>query len=123
MHCQVCKADKRTYKILLTGNRMIIYAEWVPRFFGTTHLVAKADRMHTNWTGPQPEQVVAIDDMKLFVHERWLDRDESADFRFGTWELFRDGMEWEAHPQCDRHRSRIKQVMNLIIEQGDMFNG
>jgi hypothetical protein len=120
MHCQVCKENEHTYKMLLNGDRTIINAEWVSRFFGTTHLVAKADRTQ-NWSEPQ-QQMVAIDDVKIFVHERWRDSDEPANFRIGSWELFWDGMTWEDHPQCDRHRNR-QQVTNLIIEQGDMFNG
>jgi hypothetical protein len=107
----------------VTGDRAIIDAEWVLRFFGTTHfLVATVERTH-NWTGSPPEQAVAIDDVKFFVHERWHDRDESANFRIGTWELFRDGMTWDDHPRCNSCRSKSQQVTNLIIEQEDMFSG
>jgi hypothetical protein len=106
----------------VNDDRTIIDVEWVSRFFGTTHLIAKADRAH-NWTGLQPVQKVAIDDVKLFVHERWHDRNEQADFRIGTWELFRDGLKLEPSPQSDRCRSKNQRVTNLIIEQEDMFNG
>jgi hypothetical protein len=91
MHCQVCQKEGHTYTTLVNDERTIIDAEWVLIFFGTTHLTAKADRAH-NWTGSQPVQKVAIDDVKLFMHERWHDRNEQADFRIGTWELFRDGL-------------------------------
>jgi hypothetical protein len=62
MHCQVCKDSNHTYKILLSNkvNWTIIDAEWVSRFFGTTHLVAKADRKQ-NWT--HQEQVVDPEEM------------------------------------------------------------
>jgi hypothetical protein len=85
-------------------------------------LIAKADRTH-NWTRSQPVQVVAIEDVKLFVQERWHDKDKSKNFKIGTWELFQDGMKWEDSPQSDRCRSRSQQVTNLIIEQEGMFNG
>jgi hypothetical protein len=122
MHCQVCRKEGHTYTTLVNDERTIIDAEWVSIFFGTTHLIAKADRVH-NWSGPQPVQQVAIDDIKLFVHERWHDRDEQADFRIGTWELFQLGLKWEPCPQSDRCRSRKQRVKNLIIEQEDMYNG
>jgi hypothetical protein len=122
MFCQECRKEGHTYKTLVNDERTIIDAEWVSMFFGTTHLTAKADRAH-NWRGSQPVQQVAIDDVKLFVHERWHDRNERADFRIGTWELFRDGLKWEASPQSDRCRSKTRQVANLIIEQEKMFNG
>jgi recombinational DNA repair protein RecR len=44
MYCQVCQDENRTYKILLTVDQVTIDAEWVLRFFGTTHFIAKADR-------------------------------------------------------------------------------
>jgi hypothetical protein len=122
MHCQVCRKGEHTYKTLLTEDWTIIDAEWVSRFFGTMHLIAKADRAH-NWTGSQPVQVVAIDDVILFVHERWHDKNVQADFRIGTWELFRDGIKWEDSPQSDRCRSKSQRVTNLSIEQEKMFSG
>jgi hypothetical protein len=122
MHCQVCRKEEHTYKTLLTVEQTIINVEWVSKFFGMTHLTAKADRTH-NWTGTQPVQRVAIDDVKLFVHERWHDRNKQADFRIGTWEFPRDGLKWEPSPQSDRCRSKSQQVTILIIEQNRMFNG
>jgi hypothetical protein len=53
---------------LKTDDQTLFDAEWILRFFGTTHLVAKADRTQ-NWTGQQ-QQVVAIDDVKIFIDER-----------------------------------------------------
>jgi hypothetical protein len=122
MHCQVCKQKDCTYKILLTNDekRVIINAEWVSRFFGTTHLVAKADRMH-NWMSPQ-QQVVAMDSVKKFVHERWHGRDKSASYRIGTYELSELGMTWDCHSQCLRPRGDEK-AERLNIAQEDLFNG
>jgi hypothetical protein len=120
MHCQVCKHNKRTYKILLNQNRTIIDAEWVLRFFGTTNLVAKADRMQ-NWTDQQ-RQVVAIDDVRMFVHKRWHGRDKPENYRIGTWDSFQDGMKWDGHVQCERHRGE-QEVKILIVDQEEMFNG
>jgi hypothetical protein len=122
MHCQVCRKEGHTYITLVTNDRTIIDAEWVSNFFGKTHLTAKADRT-ANWTGAQPVQMVVIDDVKLFVHERWHDRNEQADFRIGTWELFQDGLKWEPSPQSDRCRSKTQLVKILIIEENKMFNG
>jgi hypothetical protein len=68
LHCQVCRKEEHTYKTLLTGDQTIIDAEWVSRFFRTTHLIPKADRTH-NWTGSQPVPMVAIEGVKLFVQE------------------------------------------------------
>jgi hypothetical protein len=122
MHCQVCRKEEHTYKTLVNDDRTIINAQWVSNFFGTTHLIAKADRTH-NWNRSQPVQQVAIDDVKLFIHERWHDRNEQADFRIGTWELFQAGLKWEPSPQSDRCRSKSQRVAFLIIEQDKMFNG
>jgi hypothetical protein len=118
MYCQVCKNVERTYKILLTNNRVIIDAEYVSMFFGTTHLIAKADRTH-HLMNPE-SQVIKMDIVKLFVHERWHGRDKPALYRIGTWELFELGLTWNCHPQCRRPRGdEIVQI--LIIE--DWYNG
>jgi hypothetical protein len=69
MHCQMCKHRDRTYKILLSAKQRIINTQWVSSFFGTTHMMAKVDRTQ-NWLSPE-QQVVAMDDIKIFVHERW----------------------------------------------------
>jgi recombinational DNA repair protein RecR len=100
MHCQVCMNSKRAYKILKTDDHTIIDVEWVSRFFGMMHLVAKADRMH-NWTDQQ-QHAVAMDNVKLFVHERWNSRDRTLAYRIGTSELFQEGMTWSGHLQCMR---------------------
>jgi hypothetical protein len=74
MYCQVCRDEKRTYKILLTADQVTIDAEWVVRFFGTTHFFAMADRMHNGLSAEQ--QVVAMEDVKIFMHERCHGRNE-----------------------------------------------
>jgi hypothetical protein len=48
MYCQVCKNEEYVYKILLTGDRVVIDSEYVSRFFGTTHVIARADRTHNS---------------------------------------------------------------------------
>jgi hypothetical protein len=81
---------------------------------------AKADRM-LNWLSPQ-QQVVAIDNIKKIVHERWHGRDRTAMFRIGTWDLFKLGMTSEGHPQCLKPRGD-QRVEILIIDQEDLYNG
>jgi hypothetical protein len=120
MHCQVCQNENRTYKISLTADRVTIDAEWVLRFFRTTHLIAKADRTK-NLSNPE-QQVVPMEDVKNFVHERWHGRNEDAMFRTGTWELFQEGMTMNCHSQCLVPRSRGRQVEILIIEQESLYN-
>jgi hypothetical protein len=90
MHCQVCRDNKYTYKILLSDKvkRTIINAEWVSRFFGATHLVAKADRTQ-NWT--HQEQVVKPKAVETFIDERWHGRNKPKPYRQGTLELFQEG--------------------------------
>jgi hypothetical protein len=63
MYCQVCQDENRTYKVLLTADQVTINAGWVSQFFGTTHFIAKADRMQ-NWLSPE-QQVVAMEDVKI----------------------------------------------------------
>jgi hypothetical protein len=122
MHCQMCKHRDRTYKILLSAKQRIIDAEWVSSFFGTTHMIAKADRTQ-NWLSPE-QQVVAMDDIKIFMHERWHGRDGKAMFRIGTWELFHLGLTLRSHDQCMMSRVRGRQVEILIIKGHEiMFNG
>jgi hypothetical protein len=119
---QVCKQKDYTHKILLTNDekQMIIDAEWVSRFLRTMHLVAKADRMYY-WMSPQ-QQVVAMDIVKVFVHERWHGRDKPAMYRIGTWNLFELGMTWDCHSQCLRPRGDEK-VERLNVAQEDLYNG
>jgi hypothetical protein len=81
-----------------------IDAEWVSRFFGTTHMIANADRTQ-NWLSPE-QQLVAMDDIKIFMNERWHGRNENIMFKIGTWELFQEGLTMDCHPQCLRPRSR-----------------
>jgi hypothetical protein len=97
-----------------------INAEWVARFFGTTHLFAMADRTHNE--SSMEQQVVAMEDVKIFVHERWHGRNENVMFRIGTWELFQEVMTWNCHSQCLRSRSRGRQVEILIIEPEALYN-
>jgi hypothetical protein len=104
MYCQVCRDEKRTYKIFLTADRVTIDAEWVARFFRTTFLFAMADRTHNGLSAEQ--QVVAIEDVKIFVHERCHGRNEDVMFRIGTWEFFQEGLTWNCHSQCLRSRSK-----------------
>jgi hypothetical protein len=99
---------------------VIINKEWVLRFFGTTHMIAKADRTQ-NWLSPE-QQVAAMDNIKIFVHERWHGRDRDALFRIGTWELFQLGLTLRGHLQCSVPRARGQQVEILIIEQKNLYN-
>jgi hypothetical protein len=104
IYFQVCRDKDRTYKILLTVDQVMINAEWVARFSGTTFLFAMADRTHNGLIVEQ--QVVAMEDIKIFVHERWLGRNEDAMYRIGTWDLFQEGLTWNCHSQCLRTRSK-----------------
>ncbi len=106
MYCQVCKNEEYVYKILLTGDRVVIDSEYVSRFFGTTHVIAKADRIH-NLMNPE-SRVIQMDTVKLFVHERWHGRDKPGLYRIGTWELFELGLTWHCHDQCFRPRGDEK---------------
>jgi hypothetical protein len=121
MYCQVCQQVDRTYKILLTADRVTIDAEWVAHFFATTFLFARGDRTHNGLIAE--EKVVAIKDVKIFVHERWHGRNEDAMFRIGTWELFQEGMTWDCHSQCMKIRSKTRQMEILIIEPEALYNG
>jgi hypothetical protein len=121
MYCQVCRQVDQTYKILLTADQVTIDAEWVAHFFATTFLFAKRDRMHNGLIAE--EKVVAIEDVKIFVHERWHGRNEDAMFRIGTWELFQERMTWNCHSQCLKIRSKTQQMEMLIIEPEALYNG
>jgi hypothetical protein len=88
----------------LTADQVTINAEWVPRFFGTTHLIAKADRTQ-NWLSME-QQLVAMDNIKAFVNERWNGGNENVMFKIGKWELFQEGLTWNCHSQCLTPRSR-----------------
>jgi hypothetical protein len=121
MYCQMCQDENWTYKILMTADQVTINAEWVSRFFGTAHMIAKADRTQ-NWLSPG-QQLVAMDNIKIFVNARWHGRNENVMFRMGTWELFQEGLTMDCHPQCLRPRSRGRQVEILIIEQEALYNG
>jgi hypothetical protein len=105
----------------LTADRVTINAEWVARFFGTTHLFAMADRTHNGLSAEQ--QVVTMEDIKILVHERWHGRNEDAMLRIGTWELFQEGLTWNCHSQCLRSRSKGQQLEILIIELEALYNG
>jgi hypothetical protein len=117
MYCQVCQEKDWTYKILLTAGGVMIDAEWVARFFATTFLFAMGDRTHNGLIAE--EHVVAIKDVKSFVHERWHGRNEDAMFRIGTWELFHEGLTWNCHSQCLKTRSKVRQV-EILITSGDI---
>jgi hypothetical protein len=93
----------------------------VLRFFGTTHLIAKADRTHNGEKGK--EQKVLIEDIKDFVNERWHGRKDQTDLcKDGTWDLFRKGMTTkDCNGQCERPRRWG--VRLLIIEQDELYNG
>jgi hypothetical protein len=114
MYCQVCRQEDWTYKNLLTADRVTIAAEWVARFFATTFLFARGDRTHNGLIAEV--KVVAIKDVKIFVHERWHGRNEDTMFRIGTGEVFQEGMTWNCHSQCLKIRSKTRQVEILIIE-------
>jgi hypothetical protein len=90
-------------------------------FFATTFLFAMGDRTHNGLIAE--EQVVAIEDVKLFVHERWHGRDEDAMYRIGAWDLFQEGLTWNCHSQCLRTRSKVQQVEILITEPEALYNG
>jgi hypothetical protein len=85
-------ADKHVLPSVPTGRSDIqkfidcgssdIDAEWVARFFATTFLFARGERTHNGLIAK--EKVVAIEDVKIFVHERWHGRNEHAMFRIGT---------------------------------------
>jgi hypothetical protein len=64
-----------------------------------------------------------MDNIKIFVNERWHGRNENKMFRIGTWELFQEGLTMDCRPQCLRSRSRGQQVEILIIEQEALYNG
>jgi hypothetical protein len=80
-----------------------------------------ADRTHNGLSAEQ--QVVAMEDVKIFVHERWHGRNEDAVFRIGTWKLFQEGLTWNCHSQCLRSRSKGGRVEILIIEPEALYNG
>jgi hypothetical protein len=105
MHCQVCRDKDPTYKILMTAGQVMNNAEWVAKFFEMTFLFAMADRTHNGLIAE--EQVVAMEDIKIFVHERWHGRNEDAMYRIGRWDLFQEGLTWNCHSQCLRTRSKI----------------
>jgi hypothetical protein len=121
MYRQVCQDENRTYKILLTADQVTIDAEWVSRFFRMTHLIAKADRTQ-NWLSAE-QQLVAMDDIKAFVNERWNGGNENVMLKIGTWELFQEGLTWNCHSQCLRSRSKGRKVEILIIEPEALYNG
>jgi hypothetical protein len=105
----------------MTADRVMIDAEWVARFFATTFLFAMGDRTHNGLIAE--EQVVAMEDVKIFVHERWHGRNKDAMYRIGTWDLFQEGLTWNCHSQCLKTRSKVRQVEILIIEQEALYNG
>jgi hypothetical protein len=122
MHYQVCKQKDHIYKTWVTDkDRIIVDAEYVSRFFGTTHLIAKVDRTHNGQK--YKEQKVLIEDIKDFVNKRWHRRADQMDlYKDGTWDLFREGMTTkDCNGQCKRPRRW--EVRLLIIEQNELYNG
>jgi hypothetical protein len=80
-----------------------------------------ADRKHNGLIAE--EQVVAMEEVKIFVHERWHGSNEDAMYRNGTWDLFQEGLTWNCHSQCLRTRSKVRQVEILIMELEALYNG
>jgi hypothetical protein len=121
MYCQVCCDKDRTYKNFIdcgsSDDRRRVGCE----IFATTFLFAMADRTHNGLIAEQ--QVVAMEDVKIFVHERWHERNEEVMYRIGTWDLFQEGLTWNCHSQCLRTRSKGRRVEILIIEPDALYNG
>ena len=120
LHCQNCKKDDCFYKVVMKKrDKKILDAEWISRYFGTTHLVAKADRTQHKWVTPM--QKIGYDAIMEFVDHRWKHKGRNDAFRRGTMHLSDDGSSIEAIGQWDYPRAGG--VTTLIVDQDEMFNG
>ena len=121
MHCQICKMNDNYYKVVLKKrDRKILDAEWISRYFGTTHLVAKADRTH-NWS-QAPMELIGYDAIMEFIDKRWEHRFEKNDaYLRGTMHLFDDGSSTDTEGQWTRPRAGGVTILNVV--QDELFNG
>jgi hypothetical protein len=73
MYCQACRHPGCGYKVVRDVESMkILEAEWISRFFATTHVVADADRTQA-WVG-QPMYNMSYSCVPGFLNTRWEGR-------------------------------------------------
>jgi hypothetical protein len=105
--------------VALNSSRMIMDAEWISRYWGTTHLVAKADRTQ-KWISTEGVVLKRIR-TEIFMVCRWSHRGESQDRLEETLRLFEDGSSQDGPGLWDVSRGDPVEI--LIVDQNDMFTG
>jgi hypothetical protein len=132
MHCQKCRKNDKFYKMVQKRrDKKLLDAGWISRYFGTAHLVAKADRTYDG--SAIPIEVIGLDDVYEFINERWENRalmtgfihegrrieNMTEDHERAKVHLFDDGSSVEVHGQWDIDMDRTI----LIVKQEDIFEG
>jgi hypothetical protein len=97
----------------------VIDAEWILRYFGTTHLVAKADR--TQKCSEPPKLQIGFEAVETFVEQRWKYRDKNESCRRVTLHLFDEGWSTNKFGQWDDARKDNR--MTLVVGQENIFEG
>jgi hypothetical protein len=93
MLCQKCRDKSQIYMIVKRHGKFLD-AEWISRFFGTSHLDVRADR-----TQKWPRQIILVmNDMQyqLYTNYRWpagkLLKEENPKFWFQFMQILDDGI-------------------------------
>jgi hypothetical protein len=122
---QVLQDDKEK------ARQKLLDATWISRYFGTTHLVAKADRTYDG--SAIPIEVIGLDNVYEFINERWENRglmmgffddrrpnkDMTEAHARAKVHLFDDGLRVEVKGQWDIGMS----ITILAVKQEDLYDG
>jgi hypothetical protein len=93
MLCQKCRKEGHRY-IIAKRDEKFLDAEWVSRFFGTSHLDVRADKTQ-NWRTQQIWMMSEIE-LQVYMQCRWsagkLLKEEDLKYWFKCMQLFDDGV-------------------------------
>jgi hypothetical protein len=121
MLCQKCKMKDQRY-IIAKKNGKVLDAEWVSRFFGTSHLDVRADKTQ-NWITQKIWSMSEIE-IQVYTQCRWLtgklSREEDPEYWFKCMQLFDDGNRANGAGIWDAIENPVK---ILRWDNPDMYGG